>query len=102
MIGATLRRRHAPRSTTLSPLPQQPDPHDAGPPPGPSQTTDERLAALAHDLKNDLHAIALAAALLDIPDLPADKRRAHLATIQACLRKIKDRLADTPGPPGAG
>ena len=102
MIGATLRRRHAPRSTTLSPPQHEPDPRDAGARPVPSRSADERLATLAHDLKNDLHAIALAAALLDVPDLPADKRRAHLATIQTCLRKMKERLADTPAAPGAG
>ncbi|HEX5010442.1 MAG TPA: hypothetical protein VFY71_08565 [Planctomycetota bacterium] len=52
------------------------------------------MALLAHDLKNDLHAAVLAAAVLDFPDLPESKRRAQLAIIQACLLRMKERLAD--------
>jgi hypothetical protein len=60
---------------------------------------------LAHDLKNDLHAATLAAALLDMPDLPDTKRRAQIAIIRACLLRMKQRLADPSAgapPPDAG
>ena len=46
-----------------------------------------------HDLKNDLHAAVLAAAVLDFPDLPDGKRRAQIAIIHACLLRMKERLA---------
>ena len=55
-----------------------------------------------HDLKNDVHAAVLAAAVLDFPDLPEAKRRAQIAIVQACLLRMKERLADAasgaPGP----
>ena len=60
---------------------------------------------LAHDLKNDLHAVTLAVALLDIPELPEAKRRAQIAIIKACLLKMKQRLTDPSAgapPPNAG
>jgi hypothetical protein len=52
------------------------------------------MALLVHDLKNDLHAAVLAAAVLDFPELPEAKRRAQIAIIQACLKRMNERLAD--------
>jgi len=60
----------------------------------------ERLAELAHDLKNTLHSVSLALTLLSSPDFPSERRVAQIEIIERAVLLMDQRL---PGAfPGRG
>jgi len=58
---------------------------------------EERLSTLVHDLKNHLHSVRLAVAMLSAADPPAERLRSQLVVIERAIQSMDEQIAASRG-----